>query len=107
MAAESELEKALCKYAESKELYVRKFTSHHSKVPDRIISGHLTLFLEIKALGEKPDAGQKDEINTIMLTGGFATWTDNYDDGVALIDAVVEGSADELNYLCYQANGLL
>lgn len=104
MPGESDLERKLKDYAEAYGCYVRKFTSAHAGVPDKIISKELTLFLEIKDHGERPTDLQKNEISTICATGGCATWCDNYDDGAVLVDAVLANRRDRLRKECKTRN---
>ena len=104
MAGESDIEGKSCKFAASLGLYARKFTSHNAGVPDRIIVGSLTLFLEFKDLGERPDDLQQDEIGTICKVGGYATWVDNIDDAFALIKLVRDGNAKLLRKICDHQN---
>ena len=100
----SELEKKIADYAEFHGCYVRKFTSHHAGVPDRIITKELTLFLEVKDFGQKPTMLQQDEISTICATGGYATWVDNYDDAVLILSGVIKNRADYLRKGCKTQN---
>jgi len=102
--SESDLENRLRKYAEQNGIYVRKFTSSHAGVPDRIFTKEITLFLEIKASGEKPTALQQDEIGTICRAGGYATWVDNYFDGVAMLLAVITNQSEQLRKQCKKWN---
>lgn len=104
MAGESKIELAASKFAESLGLYIRKFKSHHTKVPDRIIVGPLALFLEFKDFGKRPDEGQKDEIETICKVGGYATWVDNIDDAFTLMLTVRDGDAECLRAMCDRNN---
>lgn len=104
MSEEAHIESRCCKFASSLGLYARKFTSHHAKVPDRIFVGSITLFLEFKAYGKKPDAGQRDEIQTICAVGGYATWVDNIDDAFALIRLVRDGNGELLRKMCNHQN---
>lgn len=105
MAEESEIEKEICRFAERSGCYVRKFTSHHAKVPDRIIvSKNGFLFLEIKRPGEMPDEGQADEIRSIMRAGGLATWCDNADDGKRFVAQLMLHSNDFFREICHEQN---
>ena len=104
MAQESTLEKALTDYGQKRGVYVRKFTSHHTKVPDRIFTAELTLFLEIKSNGKYPDPGQRNEIGTICAVGGFASWTSSEEDGKELIDLVADNSPKSLRIACDTRN---
>jgi hypothetical protein len=104
MPQESNLEKALTDYAQKRGIYVRKFTSCHTKVPDRIFVAELTLFLEIKADGKYPDPGQRNEISTICAVGGYASWTSSIEDGKELVDLVAENSPKSLKIACATRN---
>lgn len=104
MPGESELERKLKDFAEEYGCYVRKFTSHHAGVPDRLISKELTLLLEIKDFGKKPSMLQQEEISLVCATGGYATWVDNYDDGMVAISCVIKNRADWLRKQCKKRN---
>lgn len=104
MAGESKLEKKITDYAQSHGCYVRKFTSNHVGVPDRIISKELTLFLEVKDFGKRPSDIQKEEISTICATGGYSTWVDNYADAFSILAGVVNNRADWLRAECKKRN---
>ena len=104
MPGESDLEKKITRYAEDYGCYVRKFISTHAGVPDRIISKELTLFLEIKDHKKRPSELQKDEIATICATGGFATWVDNMEDAIIIINGVLANRADWLRKECVERN---
>lgn len=104
MAGESDIESKACKFAASLGLYVRKFTSHNAGVPDRIIVGSLTLFLEFKDLGERPDDLQQDEIGIICAVGGYATWVDNIDDAFTIMLTIRDGDAECLRRICDHQN---
>jgi hypothetical protein len=104
MAQESILEKALTEYGQARGVYVRKFTSHHTKVPDRIFTKELTLFLEIKAAGKFPDPGQRNEIGTICSVGGYASWTSSEEVGKKLIDLVADNLPKSLRIACDERN---
>jgi hypothetical protein len=104
MAGESDLEKKITRYAGDYGCYVRKFTSTHAGVPDRIISKELTLFLEIKDHGKKPTMLQQDEISLICATGGFATWVDSMEDAIIILNGVLANRADWLRKECNTRN---
>lgn len=103
MPEESYLENRLTIYAQSKGIYVRKFTGSPG-VPDRIFTRSLTLFLEIKAAGEKPTALQQDEIATICAVEGYATWVDEFDAGIRIIDTIAQNRGDYLRKKCKHHN---
>ena len=91
MAAESQLENEIRKYAESQGILTYKFTSPgNAKVPDRILIGEVTVFLEVKAAGKMPDDGQVEEMYRINKVGGYATWCDNLTDAKQIIDAMCD-----------------
>lgn len=106
MAQESDLEKRISRMARDHGCYTRKFVAPgHAGVPDRlIIRQGLTLFLEIKAPGKKPTDLQKDEINLINASGGFATWCADIDTAILLIAAMVRGDSRQLRSLCREFN---
>tara|TARA_R110002153_G_scaffold12460_2_gene46433 strand:- start:426 stop:764 length:339 start_codon:yes stop_codon:yes gene_type:complete len=89
MAAESQLEGKLVRYAGMVKIYTRKFTSPGQRsVPDRVFVQGRTLFLEVKAAGKKPTDAQMDEIDAINNAGGFATWVDNAVAGMNFLDSM-------------------
>jgi hypothetical protein len=73
-------------------------------VPDRIFTKELTLFLEVKRLGEKPTPLQQDEIGTICRAGGYATWVDNFDSGMAVLSELIANRGDWLRKQCKKRN---
>lgn len=85
---ERDLEKKVRLHCKSRKLWCRKFVSPGIRgVPDRIICGHgKVLFLELKKLGEKPSSLQLYELEQLRDAGMTATWTDNYQSAVELID---------------------
>lgn len=89
---ESEIERKVVKYCDSRGLITYKFTSPASRgVPDRIIIGpDSVLFLELKQSGKRPTPLQMREITRINAVGrGFnvaAEWADSYDKAVTHID---------------------
>jgi hypothetical protein len=89
---ESEIERKVVKYCESRGLITYKFTSPSSRgVPDRIVIGaDAVLFLELKQLGKKPTPLQLREIRRINTVGrGFnvaAEWADNTEAAILHID---------------------
>tara|TARA_R110000796_G_scaffold251769_1_gene383961 strand:+ start:23555 stop:23881 length:327 start_codon:yes stop_codon:yes gene_type:complete len=104
MAQESDIEKRLNLYAADHGCYVRKFTSNNVGVPDRIYVKGVTLFLEIKAPGKVPSPVQQDEIGIICRVGGFASFVDNYDDGVIFLNLVLANRGDLLKRACKEKN---
>ena len=89
---ESEIERKVVRYCESRGLITYKFTSPASRgVPDRIIIGHeAVLFLELKQKGKKPTPLQMREIGRINARGGgfnvAAEWADSFENAVTHID---------------------
>ena len=105
MPGESQIEKKIAEYAAYYGCYTRKFTSAQVGVPDRIVvKNGLTVFLEIKDTNKRPTEMQKDEINTINACGGYATWVDTYEDGVSVIDCLINSRADWLRDECHERN---
>ena len=86
---EKQIEKTVCDYAKSKGLYCYKFTSpNHRAVPDRIFivrMGHI-FFIEFKRTGEKPTPPQDREHYRLSSYGARVYWTDNIEQGIAIID---------------------
>jgi len=109
MAAESQLESKIRHYAESVKVLTYKFTSPgNADVPDRLfIKNCVTLFIEIKAGGERPTAGQVEELYRINAVGGFATWVDNIVDAVEFIDLMDTSPPGELRRKIEQHNSLI
>ena len=89
---ESEIERKVTLYCESRGLLTYKFTSPSSRgVPDRIIIGHqAVLFLELKQKGKRPTPLQMREINRINDEGGgfnvAAEWADSVESAIRHID---------------------
>ena len=90
---ESEIERALCAHAKSKNFLVYKFTSPgHIGVPDRIFVSPdgVVLFLEVKAPGKRPTALQEREILKLKNQGANAHWCDSVEEGAKLLDIYSE-----------------
>lgn len=90
MGQESEIEKAVAKYARSKGCYVRKFVStSRAGVPDHyfLTPAGVSFFIEFKKPGEKPTPLQAREIKLINANRGNATWTDNLTSGKRIVDS--------------------
>lgn len=88
---ERDLENALGRYAKKNGCMYYKFTSPARRsVPDRMVIGPYgdIVFIELKAPGKKPTPLQLREIRLLQRQGCAAEWTDNLDDGKALIDSV-------------------
>jgi Holliday junction resolvase len=85
---ESRLEAKISKYAKSKGCLSYKWSSPSQRgVPDRIIvaPNGKVLFLEVKALGEKPTKLQLHEIAKLTAQGCTAYWVDNFSDATVRI----------------------
>lgn len=107
MAAESSLEKKLCRYAVAMGIWTRKFSSPgNTAVPDRIfMSPHgVALFMEIKAAKKKPTPAQWDEIDIIQGQKGNATWVDTYERGVFFLDMLAANTPARLGLMCREWN---
>lgn len=87
---ESNVEARLVKYAKSKGILTYKFSSPSNRgVPDRVfIYRGAILFLELKRPGCKPTKLQLHHLKQIRDQSVPATWCDNYDTGVKLLDAL-------------------
>jgi hypothetical protein len=89
---EKEIEKKVCKYAESKGILQYKFVSPaHRGVPDRvfIMPNGSVFFIEFKRLGEKPTPGQLREHERMRKNDALVWIIDNIEDGKSLIDDLV------------------
>lgn len=93
---ESSIEKALVAYAKTRGIYTRKFSSpSHRGVPDRIfVCDGNVLFLELKVPGNKPSPLQQAELDTLNKQGANAGWTDNIEDGKAVLSTLYRASTD-------------
>ena len=90
---EKEIEKKVCKYAESKGILQYKFVSPvHRGVPDRlfIIPNGAIFFIEFKRKGEKTTPGQAREHARMRRNNALVWVIDNVEDGKLLIDGIVE-----------------
>lgn len=86
---ERDIEKAVKRYAESKGWLTRKWTSPgHAFVPDQIfIRGDgKVIFVEFKAQGKKPTAGQLREHDRLRAQGCLVYVIDSVEAGKALVD---------------------
>lgn len=85
---ESTIERAVCKYAESKGLLQYKFTSPGKRsVPDRMFLtpwGEI-FFIEFKRLGEKPTPSQLREHEKLRAHGYDVYVIDNINEGKGVI----------------------
>lgn len=88
MAKEQKLETQLVAYCKEHGIYTRKFVSPgHAGVPDRIIVGPSdTVFLELKAPGQKPTPLQMNEIDEILRRGGRAYWASSWEGARAVLE---------------------
>ena len=95
MAAESQLESKLVRYAGKNKIYTRKFTSPGQRsVPDRVFVQGRTLFIEVKAAGKKPTDAQMDEIDAIdNAVAGM-----NFLDNMHIPDFVMRKKVNMQNY---------
>lgn len=84
---ESEVERAIRKYAESKGCLFLKLAGRNQRgQPDRLVLRNgKALFLEIKRPGEKPEALQLWWMKKLRMQGFKAEWCDSSDDGNAII----------------------
>jgi hypothetical protein len=87
---ERDIETDNCKYARQTYMAMAlKFTSPQRRsVPDRvfIFFGGVIGFIEYKASGEIPTSGQEREMKRLRDRGCRVEWTDNIEDGRAIID---------------------
>ena len=89
MGKESNIEKAVSKYAREKGCYVRKFKAPSNRgVPDKLfLSPHgKVFFIEFKAPGKEPTDLQAREIREINNRKGHAHWVDSISGGKAIVN---------------------
>ena len=90
---EKEIEKKVCDYAKSRGLLVYKFTSPNRRaVPDRLFivpMGNI-FFVEFKSAGNKPTPPQEREHYRLASHGARVYWTDNVEQGIAIINREIE-----------------
>lgn len=89
---ESDIEKRVCKYAEHRGFWVRKFVSPNVRgAPDHIMISPLgtVMFIEFKAEGGVLSARQHRELKAISSRGVRAHVVDSVQTGYELIDAIV------------------
>ncbi len=88
MSRESLLESKIIAHCKQRGILCYKFSSPARRgVPDRqMIHNGKVLFLELKALGKEPDTLQRRELKRLQDQGMTATWCDNYEDAVQIID---------------------
>lgn len=83
---ESKIESTVVRYAKSKGWMVFKFDVQRDS-PDRIFMRRgETFFIEFKATGKKPRAGQQRFIDKLMEEGFVAFTIDDVDKGKELVD---------------------
>lgn len=90
---EKEIEKKVCKYAESKGILSYKFVSPARRaVPDRIfiMQTGFIFFIEFKRKGEKPTVLQYREHERITAQGALVYVVDEIKAGIALIDELLQ-----------------
>lgn len=86
---EKEIEKKVCEYAKSNGVLVYKFTSPNRRaVPDRlfIVPMGNVFFVEFKSPGNKPTPPQEREHYRLASAGVRVYWTDNVEQGIAIIN---------------------
>ena len=88
--SESRIEKEVCKFAKSKGIHSRKFTSPgHKGVPDRLFFGPCgVFFIEFKKKGGKLSPSQVREITLMRSEGCRVFVIDSIGDGEMLISAI-------------------
>lgn len=89
---EADIEAAVCRYARSKGLLAFKFTSPGRRnVPDRLVllPGGRSLFIEFKAPGKTPTAGQQREHLRLLSLGHKVFVVDDIERGKRVIDGVL------------------
>lgn len=88
MAAESELEKRIVRYAKAAGWWAAKFVAPGLRgVPDRMfIRNGLVLFAEVKAPGEEPTPQQVKRHKDMRAAGAIVRVWDNYDDAKSDLD---------------------
>lgn len=99
---EKEIEKKVCKYAESKGILQYKFVSPaHRGVPDRvfILPSGPVFFIEFKRKGEKPTPAQLREHERMRKNNALVLVADSIEYGKALIDEIVYTLAKKEEFL--------
>lgn len=90
---EKKIEDKVCRYAKTKDIDNRKFTSPNRRsVPDRIFfpgQGRI-FFIEFKALGKQPTESQAREIRRLEDLGFVVYVVDNVEQGKEIIDLWVK-----------------
>ena len=99
---EATLEAEARRTARKMGIYTRKFTSPgHSGVPDRIfIYQGIVIFIEFKALDERPTPIQTREIKELLAQGVLATWVDNSILASYIFKTMKNFNVEELILLC-------
>lgn len=91
---EKEIEKKVCDYAKTKGFLVYKFVSPgHAFVPDRMLispEGEVS-FIEFKAEGKKPTAGQEREHTRLRESNVRVFVVDSVQMGIEVVDVYLGG----------------
>ena len=85
---ESDIEKKVCDYVKKIGGIAYKFTSPARRnVPDRlmVLPGGVIFFMEFKAPGKTPTAGQHREMTRLRERGTTVHWTDDVIEGIEMI----------------------
>jgi hypothetical protein len=85
---EKHVEAKIVRHCKSMGLLAYKFSSPARRgVPDRLIVGRgKVLFLEVKSAGNKPTTLQLHEMDILNKAGVYATWADNAQTAIEIID---------------------
>lgn len=85
---ESDLERKVVKHCKTRGILCYKFSSPaHRGVPDRtLIKSGKILFLELKSIDTRPTALQLRELEKLREQGMHATWCDNIQSAIEIID---------------------
>lgn len=91
---ESKIEKDSCDYVRERGGIPYKFTSPaRVNVPDRLhaLPRGISVFIEYKATGKEPSAGQYREMQRLIDLGHHVYWTDNIELSNFIIDFYLIG----------------
>ena len=93
VVAESDIEGAVSRYAESLGWISRKFNSPARRAePDRIFfRDGRTVFIEFKRKGKKPTAAQRRRLDAYIDAGFIAVSCDDIDCGKCIFDLIEAG----------------
>lgn len=88
MSKEALLESKVVSHCKRNGILCYKFCSPSNRgVPDRVlVKAGRVLFLELKALSNRPSALQFRTLEKLREQGVVATWCDNYETAVQIID---------------------